>query len=711
MKHRFTRLSSFFQKNFLTVFLLALGLALAGPVTAQDVCLLVPLSLEERVDSADLVVEGKVIKQRSFWDDQHKNIYTAHTVEVYKVFKGSPAANTVEIITEGGQVGLDIHVYSATLQLKPQQQGVFFLQPAKRKVAKARYEVFGSMQGFIKYELPQGTAKDPFARYSSIAMQVYSPLRRLSGSALRTIKANPDLEEALKPKAATQNQRRLIPSITSFNPTTLRAGTGDVLTIMGSNFGNTRGNGFVEFRNADDGGQTFIKPLATDYLSWTDTEIRVKVPTHGEDGGTAGTGVFRVVNNDPNTATSATQLTIIYAHSNVSYEDAERGIPLQSFQPRLISQNGQGGYTFRFGASFENNTPALYAFKRAMNEWSCNTYVNWVAASNVPIATTEEDNVNSVRFTTSGELPNNVLGRTISRYRGCIVGTTVNFWVREIDMEYASNFNWQYGPEPATNQQFDFQSVVLHELGHGHQLSHLILPRAVMHYAVARGQSSRVLNPLSDIAGGNYVIARSQVPFSCNAALMVPKTANACAIPVELIILEGVLTSENQVLLQWTTQQEVGITEFLIERSPDGVAYTTIGSVPAQGGPNTARSYQFTDPAPFPNLNYYRLRVVRTNNATEYSEVVQVAGPNFTVQLAPNPGGNQTFLYFRTTEEEKVNLVIYDVAGRVFGTVELNVAPESNRYELTLPPIGRGLFLIRWETARESGTIRYLKLE
>ncbi|WP_460893662.1 T9SS type A sorting domain-containing protein [Rufibacter soli] len=711
MKHRFTHQFFRFPKHPATACLLAAGLWIISLASAfaQEVCLLLPLSLEERVQTSEVVVEGKVISQRSFWDEKHENIYTAHQVEVYKVFKGTPAGSQVEIITEGGRVDLDMHVYSATLQLKPQQQGVFFLQKPKSKNT-VPYTVTGSMQGFIRYELEQGTARDPFQKYASIPLEVYGALTRLSGTAPRTVQANPDLEEALAPKPASANQRRLIPLITSFSPLSLRAGTGDVLTITGTNFGTTRGSGYVEFRNADEGGTSFIKPLATDYISWTDSEIKVKVPSQGLNGGTAGTGTFRVVNSDPNTATSAAPINIIYAVSNVEFEDNARNIPSQSFQPRLISQNGLGGYTFRFGASFESNTPALHAFKRAMNEWSCSTFINWVTASNSPIATTADDNVNAVRFASSGELPANVLGRTISRYRGCILGTTVNFWVDEIDMEFAQRSDWQYGPAISTNIQFDFQSVVVHELGHGHQLSHLILPRAVMHYAVARGQSSRTLNPENDIAGGNYVMALSATASPCNIAKMVPKPANACAIPVEQLKLTGEFTN-NQVLLKWSTETETGLTEFVVERSEDGVTYTPIGTVPASGNSTSPRSYQFIDPNPFPALTYYRLRLIRTNGTLEYSEVIQITGPSFVRQLAPNPGGGKTFLYFNTTEADVVKLTIYDLSGRLFGEVTVNVVPQSNRYELTLPVAGQGLYLIRWQSRREKGTVRYVKID
>ncbi len=46
------------------------------------------ISLKEQLDNSSLVIEGKVIAKRTFWDVDRKSIYTANTVEVYKVFKG-----------------------------------------------------------------------------------------------------------------------------------------------------------------------------------------------------------------------------------------------------------------------------------------------------------------------------------------------------------------------------------------------------------------------------------------------------------------------------------------------------------------------------------------------------------------------------------------------------------------------------------------------
>jgi len=58
-------------------------------------------AVPQLVAKSTAVFEGKVVGGHSFWNSAHNMIYTTHTVEIYKVFKGQ-AGPTVEIVTEGG---------------------------------------------------------------------------------------------------------------------------------------------------------------------------------------------------------------------------------------------------------------------------------------------------------------------------------------------------------------------------------------------------------------------------------------------------------------------------------------------------------------------------------------------------------------------------------------------------------------------------------
>jgi hypothetical protein len=92
---------------------------------------------------------------------------------VFALLKGQVADTTnLVLITEGGQAGLDQQLLTNTLRLTAGQQGVFFLTPAPwpgLPITSGRaWTPFGSEQGFIRYNPAEGTATEPFRRYSAL---------------------------------------------------------------------------------------------------------------------------------------------------------------------------------------------------------------------------------------------------------------------------------------------------------------------------------------------------------------------------------------------------------------------------------------------------------------------------------------------------------------------------------------------------------------
>ncbi|WP_170110228.1 right-handed parallel beta-helix repeat-containing protein [Flavilitoribacter nigricans] len=76
--------------------------------------------------------------------------------------------------------------------------------------------------------------------------------------------------------------------------------------------------------------------------------------------------------------------------------------------------------------------------------------------------------------------------------------------------------------------------------------------------------------------------------------------------------------------LTWTTLLEVNADHFQVERSADGLHFTSIGRVMAVGNSSVPRDYQFTDNFPPVGLVYYRLRQVDVDGAFEYSSILSV---------------------------------------------------------------------------------------
>ena len=209
------------------VALVLMLLGLADPGWAQDACMLIPAPLAERVATATLIVEAGVRVQQAVNENGH--IYTISELTVYKVFQGTEPA-VLRLAEAGGTVGLRREVVSTSITLAPNQQGLFLLEP--HPLLLGTYRLVAGPQGFVRYDLADRTASEPFGRYASIAGTLYPTVVALAGQSSRTVRPNAALAGAL-PVARPTAQ----PAISSFSPTSLTAGTDAVLTINGSNFG------------------------------------------------------------------------------------------------------------------------------------------------------------------------------------------------------------------------------------------------------------------------------------------------------------------------------------------------------------------------------------------------------------------------------------------------------------------------------------------
>jgi hypothetical protein len=682
---------------------LSLLLTLAPPARAQAApalghCLLLPLDPGSRAQQAALIVEGEVLDARSFWDAGHRRLYTRHRLRVFSLLKGRVADTTaLTLITEGGRLGLDQQVLTNTLHLAAGQQGVFFLSPAgwaglPTGAAGPPWAAVGSEQGFIEYSLTDGTAAEPFRSYPAVDAAFYQQLTDLTGQPRRVLRPNLALRAVQAARAASLVRRgTTAPTISALQPSQLPAGIGAVLTITGSDFGPTRGG--VEFKNADDGGASWVQARAADYVSWDNNRIQVRVPSRGEGGGrAAGSGPVRVLTSSQLLVESPAAVTIIYALTNV---ENDTHTLLQ--RPNHVAQEA-GGLAFHFGPNFGANAAAAAAWQRALATWRCQSFMNWRVGSPAAANTIADDGANVVAFDGPGdELPDRVLGRTTSYYRGCFAPSgEVVFWVQSVDMQFDAATNFQFGPALANGAtgQVDFETVTLHELGHAQQLSHLILSGAVMHYSVAPGRNTRILNPGSDVAGGRKVLReRSFHSQSCGGPAL---------LPAPLTSFSAQLAGAG-VDLRWTTHDECALPDFRVERSlgADTTAgsWEAVGTVPAG---QASGEYQLRDAQPLAGLHFYRLGLRRADGSLDYAEPVALSTEEATAVIVfPNPVlGGQLRLQFPAAEAGTLSIRVYDELGRQQQRSTFFAQPGLNVLTLNIDKLNPGFYVLRWRDAQ-----------
>jgi len=143
-------------------------------------------------------------------------------------------------------------------------------------------------------------------------------------------------------------------------------------------------------------------------------------------------------------------------------------------------------------------------------------------------------------------------------------------------------------------------------------------------------------------------------------------------LPIELLSLAGYNQDEVNVL-NWTTESEYNSDYFDVERSEDGVNFSSIGRVNASGFSTTAQNYSLTDFHPWQRMNYYRLKMFDQDNSYKYSNVIlimlsTVRPDEIVTVVGPNPVINEINMEFHSQQHESIAIDLTDELGRILST-------------------------------------------
>ncbi len=168
------------------------------------------------------------------------------------------------------------------------------------------------------------------------------------------------------------------------------------------------------------------------------------------------------------------------------------------------------------------------------------------------------------------------------------------------------------------------------------------------------------------------------------------------SLPVNLLTFEAIKQNK-KVLLQWTTDNELNADKYVVERSVDGITYTSIGIVIAYNNGNK-NNYSFTDLQPFSGLNFYRLKMMDKDGSFKNSPVRKINFDNTgdDVSVYPNPVVQARI--FITSSSNCNAAVLFDAAGKTIRTYALH--GRSNTLDLS--GIANGTYRLKIFTANST---------
>ena len=152
--------------------------------------------------------------------------------------------------------------------------------------------------------------------------------------------------------------------------------------------------------------------------------------------------------------------------------------------------------------------------------------------------------------------------------------------------------------------------------------------------------------------------------------------------------------SGSTALLQWSTMGEAATSRYVIQKSTDGTSFFAIDSVKAVGDSTEVNNYRYTDYHLLNGVNYYRLKMVATDETFKYSPIRSVNDTlnNLVISVYPNPV--QSGLLYISTSANCESILLMDVSGR-------SVMQATGQGFLNVLPLGRlakGIYFVRVKT-------------
>lgn len=202
----------------------------------------------------------------------------------------------------------------------------------------------------------------------------------------------------------------------------------------------------------------------------------------------------------------------------------------------------------------------------------------------------------------------------------------------------------------------------------------------------------------------DFTISRNGMSGFSYFAIAYPSSA---PLPIELVSFQGNCIENSHVELTWTTASEHNSSHFELEKSRDGIFWSTISIVSAAQESSSLIQYSYTDPLE-EDLIYYRLKQVDLDGMEETFNTISVSCANLVLNSSPksfpNPSFKDFYLEFKSDFSNDISfLTLLDLNGQPVYNQALHVINGVNVVHLKDIDVVPGIYFIELNV----GTTKY----
>ncbi|MFT4875740.1 MAG: hypothetical protein ACI8S2_000469 [Bacteroidia bacterium] len=189
----------------------------------------------------------------------------------------------------------------------------------------------------------------------------------------------------------------------------------------------------------------------------------------------------------------------------------------------------------------------------------------------------------------------------------------------------------------------------------------------------------------------NYVLSNA---LTSTTLREISLASSSSPLPVEWLAFTAT-KQQNDVLLQWSTAQEMNTLDFVVQHSIDGEVFTNLTTQAAAGNSSTIQEYNYVHTSPVVGYNYYRIHQRDIDGGSAYSEIRKVKFSTGMaandIQILGNPIQMNELALITPIDQD---IALYSMVGQLCW--EKHLAAGSHTVDVSFLP--KGTYLLKTST-------------
>jgi hypothetical protein len=184
------------------------------------------------------------------------------------------------------------------------------------------------------------------------------------------------------------------------------------------------------------------------------------------------------------------------------------------------------------------------------------------------------------------------------------------------------------------------------------------------------------LDPLgtADIASNNVTVT-SQSEVLLGRSKWWALVDESMPLPISLLTFTGECLNET-IKIKWVTALEINNDYFNVERSADGINFTSISRINGAGNSTTTLKYSTIDFSPLKGWSYYRLKQTDLDGTKTTSKVIVVGECNYNIKHLStyayfNPDEQNIKVFIATDTPLKFSVALYNALGILIASKDI----------------------------------------